>query len=132
MLYGFGRNRQAAAAQVADGGHPPYGSYVPPLIGNPPPPPLRGTPPARKVPSPVGGVPSSGAVWTPSPLENRHDYEVQGRISLELARLERTVPQMAPTIPWTADAVLVGLRGFFHEIAGVGLVFPTVETGPPK
>jgi hypothetical protein len=39
---------------------------------------------------------------------------------------------MAPTTPWTADAVLAGLRGFYHEIAGVGLVFPTVETGPPK
>ena len=39
---------------------------------------------------------------------------------------------MAPTTPWTADAVLVGLRGFYREIAGVGLLFPTVETGPPQ
>jgi hypothetical protein len=34
--------------------------------------------------------------------------------------------------PGRRDAVIAGLRGFFHEIAGVGLVFPTVETGPPK
>jgi hypothetical protein len=46
------------------------------------------------------------------------------RIPLELARMGRTVPHMAPTTPWTADAVLVGLRGFYHEIASVGLVFP--------
>jgi hypothetical protein len=26
--------------------------------------------------------------------------------------------------PWTAEAVTAGLIGFYHEIAGVGLVFP--------
>ena len=34
---------------------------------------------------------------------------------------------MAPTTPWTADAVLAGLRGFYHEIAGIGLMFPSAS-----
>ena len=34
--------------------------------------------------------------------------------------------------PWTADAVMAGLCGFFQEIAGVELVLPNGQNRPPQ